>query len=102
MCTAFNFKAECEIISNLKDIFIIYGVPVTIQHDQGPEFTSKVYIFIVQDSSYPIEVKNFTVNSFYQEFQSFVRALNIDNRSTAPYHPQSNGLVEAHNKILKK
>ncbi|KAI6660703.1 hypothetical protein LOD99_10314 [Oopsacas minuta] len=28
--------------------------------------------------------------------------IKIDNRSTSAYHPQSNGLVEAHNKILKR
>ena len=28
--------------------------------------------------------------------------LEVDNRRTSAYYPQSNGLVEAHNKILKR
>ena len=35
-------KRSSEIICTLKKIFLAYGVPNTIQHDQGPEFTSKV------------------------------------------------------------
>ena len=35
-------KRSSEIICKLKDIFLTYGVPTTIQHDQGPEFTSEV------------------------------------------------------------
>ena len=35
------------------------------------------------------------------EFEKYHERLGVDNRKTAPYHPQSNGLVEAHNKILK-
>ncbi|KAI6659581.1 hypothetical protein LOD99_14504 [Oopsacas minuta] len=34
-------------------------------------------------------------------FQEFHCKLHIDNRSTRAYHPMANGLVEAHNKILK-
>ena len=34
-------------------------------------------------------------------FQEFHKKLDIDDRSTRPYHPMANGLVEAHNKILK-
>ena len=28
--------------------------------------------------------------------------LGVDDRRSSPYYPQSNGLVEAHNKILKR
>ena len=38
---------------------------------------------------------------FLQEFQDFHKKLDVDTRRTTAYHPQSNGLVEAHNKILK-
>ena len=34
-------------------------------------------------------------------FQEFHKKLDIDDRGTLPYHPMANGLVEAHNKILK-
>ena len=35
-------KTNREVISNLTEIFVIYGQPEVLQHDQGPEFTSKV------------------------------------------------------------
>ena len=41
-------KRSCEVIYNLQQIFLTYGVADTMQHDQGPEFTSKVLRFIVQ------------------------------------------------------
>ena len=34
-------------------------------------------------------------------FQEFHQKLGIDDRKTRAYHPMANGLVEAHNKILK-
>ena len=34
-------------------------------------------------------------------FQEFHDKLSVDNRKTRAYHPMANGLVEAHNKILK-
>ena len=35
-------KRSSEVICKLKEIFLTYGVPNIVQHDQGPEFTSKV------------------------------------------------------------
>ena len=35
-------KTSREVISNLRERFLTYGQPLIIQHDQGPEFTSKV------------------------------------------------------------
>ena len=66
-----------SVIAALQDIYLEVGVPDIIQHDQGKEFSSKA-------------------------FQNFTEKLNIDDRSTTAYHPQANGLVEAHNKILEK
>ena len=39
---ALKSKRSSEVIYKLKDIFLAFGVPSIIQHDQGPEFTSKV------------------------------------------------------------
>ena len=66
-----------SVIVALQDIYLEVGVPEIIQHDQGKEFSSRA-------------------------FKDFHDKLNVENRSTTAYHPQSNGLVEAHNKILKK
>ena len=41
-----NTKTSREVISNLREIFLTYGQPLIIQHDQGPEFTSKVTFFL--------------------------------------------------------
>ena len=38
----------------------------------------------------------------YKEFQDFNSQLDVELRRTTAYHPQSNGLVEALNKIIKK
>ena len=35
-------------------------------------------------------------------FKEFHQKLQVENRKTRAYHPMANGLVEAHNKILKK
>ena len=39
-------KTTREVLDKLHDIYLTYGVPKVIQHDQGPEFTSKVHSFI--------------------------------------------------------
>ena len=36
-------KTTTEVIQQLQDIFLELGLPDIIQHDQGKEFTSKVY-----------------------------------------------------------
>ena len=40
--------------------------------------------------------------NLFKEFKEFHQSLGVDNRSTTAYYPESNGLVEAHNKILKR
>ena len=35
-------KSTKAVIKELKDIYLVYGVPKSIQHDQGKEFTSQV------------------------------------------------------------
>ena len=37
-----------------------------------------------------------------KHIQEFHLKLGVENRSTRAYHPMANGLVEAHNKILKR
>ena len=37
--------------------------------------------------------------NLFKEFKEFHQSLGVDNRSTTAYHPESNGLFEAHNKI---
>ncbi|KAI6652983.1 hypothetical protein LOD99_4060 [Oopsacas minuta] len=69
-------KTSKEILDCLQEIYLSFGVPNILQHDQGTEFSSK-------------------------EFQEFHKKININTRRTTAYHPQSNGLVESHNKILK-
>ena len=34
-------KTSAEVIDGLRDLYLTYGVPGIIQHDQGKEFTSK-------------------------------------------------------------
>ena len=43
---ALKTKTTREVLDNLQDIYLTFGVPQMIQHDQGPEFTSKVYHLI--------------------------------------------------------
>ena len=35
-------KTSAEVVSELRGIYLTFGVPSSIQHDQGKEFTSKV------------------------------------------------------------
>ncbi|KAI6660753.1 hypothetical protein LOD99_10260 [Oopsacas minuta] len=68
-------KTSKEILDCLQEIYLSFGVPNILQHDQETEFSSK-------------------------EFQEFHK-INVNTRRTTAYHPQSNGLVESHNKMLK-
>ena len=38
-------KTSAEVIAGLQDIYLTFGVPAIIQHDQGKEFTSKASCF---------------------------------------------------------
>ena len=42
VCTCTKEQKKFRGNSQSENIFLAYGVPNTIQHDQGPEFTSKV------------------------------------------------------------
>ncbi|KAI6651864.1 Retrovirus-related Pol polyprotein from transposon 17.6 [Oopsacas minuta] len=68
-------KTSKEILDCLQEIYLSFGVPNILQHEQGTEFSSK-------------------------EFQEFHK-INVNTRRTTAHHPQSNGLVESHNRILK-
>ena len=48
---ALTNKAMREVLDKLKDMYLTYGVPKVIQHDKGPEFTSKVHSLILLATS---------------------------------------------------
>ena len=64
-------------ITKLRWTFARYGLPQTIVTDNGTCFTS-------------------------EEFESFLKSLGIQHITTAPYHPQSNGMAERCIQIFKK
>ena len=64
-------------ITNLRWTFAWYGLPQTIVIDNATCFTS-------------------------QEFESFLKSLGIQHITTAPYHPQFNGMGERCVQIFKK
>ena len=39
---ALKTKTSKEILGCLQEIYLTFGVPKILQHDQGPEFSSKV------------------------------------------------------------
>jgi len=65
------------VIEELRTLFAKFGLPETIVTDNGPGFTS-------------------------QEFEAFLKSNGIKHRTSAPYHPASNGLAERAVQIVKK
>ena len=57
-------------------IFTRYGVPMEIQSDQGPQFTSNLIVALMEEYK-------------------------IRHRKSSPYHPQANGKVEVTNQELE-
>ena len=49
-------KTTKEVLHHLLDIYMTYGVPVSIQHDQGKEFTSQV-VFQYLVVSYLVQIR---------------------------------------------
>ena len=66
-----------EIISRLKEIFSIFGLPKCITVDNGTQFNS-------------------------EEFKSFLKEHQIEHRRVTPYWPSANGEVERFNRTLGK
>lgn len=66
-----------EIITKLKEMFAIFGLPVEIVSDNGPPFSSA-------------------------EFVAFCQANGIKPVKSPPYHPQSNGAAERGVQTVKK
>lgn len=64
-------------IRRLKRIFARFGIPISIQADNGPQFISR-------------------------EFEQYCNDNNIDLNNGIPYWPQQNGEVECQNRSLLK
>lgn len=64
-------------IRNLKEIFCSFGIPNVLVSDNGRQFTS-------------------------QEFKGFLSDYCISHRTTAPYHPSTNGQAERFVQTIKK
>lgn len=62
-------KTAVSVISNLKNIFVMHGIPQTIFSDNGPPFQSR-------------------------EFKEFANQYTIDLQTSAPLYPKSNGMIE--------
>ena len=65
------------VIDELKTLFAKFGLPETIVTDNGTSFVS-------------------------QEFEQFLKRNGIKHRTSAPYHPASNGMAERAVQIVKK
>lgn len=62
-------QTSAAVIKVLQELFTRFGVPRTIFSDNGPQFTSS-------------------------EFQHFMQKHNISHRTSAPFHPATNGQAE--------
>lgn len=71
-----NNISSSQVITHMKSIFARHGIPKTLICDSGTQFTSR-------------DFKNFSLHYGFEYFCS------------SPYHHQSNGLAEAHVKIVK-
>ncbi|XP_027247589.1 protein NYNRIN-like [Cricetulus griseus] len=71
-----NKKAQTVSNILLREIIPRFGIPASLQSDNGPEFTSQIS-------------------------QTLSKALNIPWHFHIPYHPQSSGKVERTNRSLK-
>lgn len=65
-----------SVITHLKSIFARHGVPKVLMSDNGPQYSSL-------------------------EFKNFVRAWEIDHKTSSPYYAQSNGKAERGVGIVK-
>ena len=66
-----------KTIQQMKKIFSIYGYPMSVTSDNGPQFKS-------------------------EQFQSFLRQNGISHRRVTPLWPQANGEVERQNRSIMK
>ncbi|XP_067949645.1 uncharacterized protein [Watersipora subatra] len=67
----------CDVITALKKIFVRWGIPVQVQSDNGPQFTS-------------------------QQFVHFAKEWCFTHTTSSLHYPQSNGKVESAVKIAKR
>ena len=66
-----------EVIVLLCDLFVRWGLPRVVITDNGPQFRS-------------------------HDFATFLSSKGIQHSRTAVYHPQSNGVVERFNQVIKQ
>ena len=72
-----NFTSIQGIIPNLDRIFATHGIPVKLTSDNGPPFNGA-------------------------EFERYMKALDIEWKTSTPLRPQGNSNVENFNKTLVK
>lgn len=72
-----NNTTSTAVITALKSIFALLGIPETVVSDNGPQYTS-------------------------QEFHDFSRSYSFSHITSSPYYPQSNGLVERGVRTVKQ
>ena len=68
---------SAKIIQAIHPIFARFGVPYSLQTDNGPQFGS-------------------------EEFETFLQTQGVERRKTTPLWPQANGQVEHQNRSLLK
>ncbi|XP_048585320.1 uncharacterized protein K02A2.6-like [Nematostella vectensis] len=66
-----------KIIESLDKIFCTHGLPESLKTDNGPQFVS-------------------------EEFETYLKANDIQHRTSTPLWPQANGEVERQNRSLLK
>ena len=71
-----DISTKC-VCSFLESLFAVWGIPVSLTSDNGPQFTSA-------------------------EFTSFFSTRNIRHVKTPVYHPQANGATERLNRTIKQ
>ncbi len=70
-----EFSGKAAALALYNEWVLTFGCPEIIQSDQGSQFESEL-------------------------FQEFTRLLGTQKTRSTPYHPQTNGLVERHNRTL--
>ena len=76
VCFTKNIETR-HVISFLKDVFGKEGIPGSLLSDNGVQFVSK-------------------------EMGAFLKEYGVNHKRSALYHPETNGMVERFNRVLKE